>query len=120
MHCLPCSHTNDIIDLLPLQLSKGWSGWTVVLGNWVLGQPTKLIWVIARQGPALLAVWIFFFSYLRFLFFFSLSLGDGLIQTKVLSQMAVKPQKFNHHIDIKVMSSRYHSAKVLSSTVVVS
>ena len=33
-----------------------------------------------------------FFSCLSFLFSFSLSLGDGLIKTEILSQRAVKPK----------------------------
>ena len=36
-----------------------------------------------------------FFSRLSFLFSFSLSLGDGLIQTEILSQRAVKPETTN-------------------------
>ena len=37
----------------------------------------------------------FFFSHLSFLFSFSLSLGDGPIQTEILSQRAVKPKTTN-------------------------
>ena len=33
-----------------------------------------------------------FFSHLSFLFSYSLSLGDGPIQTEILSQRTVKPQ----------------------------
>ena len=36
-----------------------------------------------------------FFSRLSFLFSFSLSLGDGPIQTEILSQRAVKPKTTN-------------------------
>ena len=39
-------------------------------------------------------VWTFF-SHLSFLFSFSLSLGDGPIWTKILSQRAVKPKTTN-------------------------
>ena len=37
----------------------------------------------------------YFFSRLSFLFSFSLSLGDGSIQTEILSQMAFKPKATN-------------------------
>ena len=49
------------------------------------------------QGPTALAVGAggHFFSRLSFLFYFSLSLGDGPVQTKILSQMAVKPKTTN-------------------------
>ena len=36
-----------------------------------------------------------FFSHLSLLFFLSLSLGDGPIQTEILSQRAVKPNTTN-------------------------
>ena len=54
--------------------------------------------MIVGQGPIALAVgagvgvaWTFF-SHLSFLFSFSLSLGDGPIQTEILSKRAVKPK----------------------------
>ena len=53
------------------------------------------IWIRVGQGPIVLAVgaggvvWTFF-SRLSFLFSFSLSLGDDLIQIEILSQMPVK------------------------------
>ena len=56
------------------------------------------IWNTVGQGPIAHAVgagggcWTFF-SRLSFLSFFSLSLGDGLIKTKILSQRAVKKKK---------------------------
>ena len=48
------------------------------------------------QGPILLAVGagggcLDIFSHLLPLFSFSLSLGDGTIQTEILSQRAIKP-----------------------------
>ena len=55
----------------------------------VPGRPT--IWIIVGQGPTALAVgaggvvWTPFFSRLSFLFSYSLSLGDGPIQTVILS-----------------------------------
>ena len=58
-----------------------------------------LISIIVGQGPTALAVGAgggcldIFFSRLSLLFFFSLSLGDGPIQTEILSQRAVKPKK---------------------------
>ena len=60
-----------------------------------------LIWIRIGPGPTALAVgagWgcldivfsrVFFFS-------FSLSLGDGPIQTEILSQRAVKPKTISH------------------------
>ena len=57
-----------------------------------------LIWIRVGQGPAALAVGAggglfgHFFSRLSFLFTFSLSVGDGSIQTEILSQRAVKPK----------------------------
>ena len=53
------------------------------------------------QGPIALAVGAgggcldFFSSYLTFLFSFSLSPGDGPIETEILSQRAVKPKTTN-------------------------
>ena len=64
-----------------------------------------LIWSKVEQGPTALAVGAglgcldIFLSRLSFLFSFSLSLGDGPIQTEKLSQRAVKPknnQPINH------------------------
>ena len=43
-----------------------------------------------------------FFSHLSLLFSFSLSLGDGLIKTEILSQRAVKPQTTNQQTKDKV------------------
>ena len=57
-----------------------------------------LVWKIVGQGPTVLAVGAgqggldIFFSHLSFLSSFSLSLGDGPIQTEILSQRAVKPK----------------------------
>ena len=61
----------------------------------VPGHPT--IWIIVGQGPIALAVdagGVFghFYSHLSFLSSFSISLGDGPIQTEILSQRAVKPE----------------------------
>ena len=57
-----------------------------------------LIWIRVGQGPTVLAVGAdegcldIFFSRLSFLFSSSLSLGDDLIQTEILSQTAVLAQ----------------------------
>ena len=53
--------------------------WSCVNFLPVLGRPT--IWIIVGQGPTALAVGagVTFFSRLSFLFFYSLSLGDGPI-----------------------------------------
>ena len=72
----------------------------MVLGKLpVPGRPT--IWMIVGQGPIALAVGAggglfgHFYSPLSFLSSFSLSLGDGPIQTEILSQRAVKPKTTN-------------------------
>ena len=60
-----------------------------------------LTWIQVGQGPTALAVGAgggcldIFFSRLSFLFSFSLSLGDGPIQTEIPSQRAVKPKITN-------------------------
>ena len=73
-----------------------------------------LVWLIVGQGPIYIALSVgvgegcldIFFSRLSFLSTFSLS-GGGLIQTEILSQMAVKynqstnqPSDRDFHIDI--------------------
>ena len=64
----------------------------------VPGRPA--IWITVGQGPIALAagavgvVWTFY-SHLSFLFHFSLSLGDGPINAKILSQRAVEPKTTN-------------------------
>ena len=78
-------------------------GWSVCATVWVSFQcrDVLLIWSKVGQGPTVLAVGagggLFgnFFSRLSFLFSFSLSLGDGPIQTGILSQRAVKPKTTN-------------------------
>ena len=74
----------------------------MVLGKLpVPGRPT--IWMIVGQGPIALAVAVgaggrlfgHFYSPLSFLSSFSLSLGDGLIKTDILSQRAVNPNTTN-------------------------
>ena len=71
----------------------------MVLGKLpVPGRPT--IWVIVGQGPIALAVGagggcLDIFSLLYPFFSFSLSLGDGSIQTEILSQRAAKPKTIN-------------------------
>ena len=77
----------------------GWSGGAKVLGK--LSVPgVLLIWILVGQGPNALAVGadrgyldIIFLIYLFSVL--SLSLGDGLIQTEILSQRAVKPKRTN-------------------------
>ena len=66
------------------QTGRGWSGGAMVLGKLpVPGRPT--FWIIVGQGLIALAVGAgggcfgHFYSPLSFLFFFSLSLGDGPI-----------------------------------------
>ena len=69
----------------------------MVLGKLpVPGRPT--IWITVGQGPTVLAVgaggivWTFLLSSILSFLSLSLSLGDGPIQTEILSQRAVKPQ----------------------------
>ena len=60
-----------------------------------------LIWITVGQGPIVLAVGAggglfgHFYSHLSFLSPFLLSLENGPIQTKILSQRAVKPKTTN-------------------------
>ena len=79
---------------------RRWSGDAMVLGKLsVPGRPTILMTV--EQGPIVLAAdagggWFgLFYSPPSFLSSFSLSLGDGPIQTEILSQRAVKPKPTN-------------------------
>ena len=71
----------------------------MVLGKLpVPGRPT--IWIIVGQGSIALAVGagggcLDIFTLLSFLFSFSLSLGDGLISTEILSERAVKHKTTN-------------------------
>ena len=72
----------------------------MVLGKLpVPGRPT--IWITVGQGPTALVVGagggcldVFSLIY-HFLFSFSHSLGDGPIETEILSQRAVKPKTTN-------------------------
>ena len=69
----------------------------MVLGKLpVLGRPPNLDYSRARAYCACNRCWwgMFghFFSRLSFLFSFSLSLGDGPIQSEILSQRAIKPK----------------------------
>ena len=48
-----------------------------------------------------------FFSHLSFLYYFSLSLGDGPIQTELLTQRAVKPKTTIVWQDNRVNSSQF-------------
>ena len=63
------------------------------------------IWSKVGQGPIVLAVgpagglFGHFFSRLSFIFSFSLSLGDGPIETEILSQRTVKPKTTNQPIN---------------------
>ena len=71
----------------------------MVLGKLpVPGRPTNLDWGGARAYCACSRCgWgcIHFYSHLSFLSSFSLSLGDGPIQTEILSQRAIKPKTTN-------------------------
>ena len=79
----------------------GWMGRAMVLGDfqcWCIR-----LWLMVGYGPSVLAVaargggggaWIIF-PLLMDHFFFSLSLGDSLKQTEILSQRADKPKSNN-------------------------
>ena len=75
-------------------------GWSEGAGKIpVLGRPTNLDH--SRAGAYCACsrcrwgLFGHFFSHLSILFSFSLSLGDGLIETEILSQRAVKPTTTN-------------------------
>ena len=81
-------------------MGVGWSGGAKVLGKLpVPGSPTEFDYSKARAYCACgRCGWGFFghfFSHVSLLFSFSLSLGDGSIQTEILSQRAVKPKTTN-------------------------
>ena len=78
----------------------GWSGGAMALDKLsVPGRPT--LWMTVRQGHIVFAVGaggdcLDIFSLIYPLsFFFSLSLGDSLIQNEILSQSAVKHKTTN-------------------------
>ena len=77
----------------------GWSGGAKVLG--ILSVPgVLLIWILVGQGPNALAVgagrgYLDIISLIYLFSVLSLSLGDGLIQTEILSQRAIKPKRTN-------------------------
>ena len=71
----------------------------------------RLIWIIVGQGPLALAVGadggcLDIFS-LIYHFSFSLSLGDGPVQTEILSQRAVKPKTNNQPTQCSTIGSVY-------------
>ena len=73
----------------------------MVLGKLpVPGRPT--VWIIVGQGLTCSrcgwGLFGHFFSRLSFLFSYSLSPGDGPIQTEILSQRAVKPKSTNQPV----------------------
>ena len=79
---------------------EGWSGGALLLGKLpVSGRPTYLDLSRARAYCACSrcgwGLFGHFFSRGSFLFSFSLSLGDGPIETEILSQRAVKPKTTN-------------------------
>ena len=61
-----------------------------------------------------------FFSRLSFLFSFSLSLGDGPIQTEILSQRAVKPKTTNQQTFFCSFFFLFHTMKLKIYVIVVS
>ena len=71
---------------------QGWSGDAMVLGKLpVPGRLSNLDYNTAR------GLWVLFWSFFSLIYHFSLSLslGDGLIWTVILSQWAVKPKPTN-------------------------
>ena len=93
------SVSRDICQLYKVHVlvaTWGWSDGVMVLGKLpVSGHPTYLDYSRARAYCTCRRCWwgLFgqFFSRLSFLFSFSLSLGDGQIQTEILSQRADQP-----------------------------
>ena len=96
---------------VPLDLRGG----RVVQWCWVNFQcrGVLLIWIRVGQGPTALAVgvggvvWTFFLSSIFSLFFLPDSLGDGLIQTEILSQRAVKSKTTNQILWISPLNLPY-------------
>ena len=89
----------------------GWSGGAMELGKLpVPGRPTNLDLSRARACCACRrcgwGLFGHFFSNLSFLSSFSLSLGDGPIQTEILSQWAVKPQINQPTKQTEILSQR--------------
>ena len=95
-------------------------GGRVVRWSWVSFQcrGVLLIWITVGQGPTAPAVGAgggcldIFFSHLSFLFSFSLSLKDDLIETEILSQRAVKPITTNQPT---ISKDKIHSGMILFS-----
>ena len=86
-----------VFSTLLLNHRRGWSGSAMMLGKPpVSGRPANLVnsrardcCVCSRFGWRLFG---HFFSRLLFLSSFSLSLGDCLIYTEILSERAIKPK----------------------------
>ena len=81
---------------------RGWSGGQVVQWCWVNFQcrGVLLIWMSRARAYCACSgcgwgLFGHFYSRLPFLFSFSFSLGDGLIQTEILSHRAIKPKTPN-------------------------
>ena len=91
-------------DLRFYVLYRGWSGGAMALRELpVPGRPTNLITV--GQGPIALAVsagggGLDIFTLIYPFSSFSLSFGDGPIQTEILSQRAVKPKTTNQPTNV--------------------
>ena len=112
-------HAQDICSHTPSQ-GLGWLGGAIVLGKLpVPGRPTHLHYSRARAYCAYSRCrWGFFghfFSRLSFLFSVSLSLGDGPIQTEILSQRAVKPKNNQQQQKSKSRSQSEVKGQVVSS-----
>ena len=81
-----------------------------------------LIRITVGQGLIALAVGAggdgldIFFSHLSLLFSFSLSLGDGPIETEILSQRAVKPKTTNQPCEQAMVKTRLFHIHMLGLT----
>ena len=90
----------SILLNLHFSVNQGWSGGALCRVNFQC-RCVLLIWIRVGQGPTVLIVGVdggvfgHFYSPLSFLSSFSLSLGDGPIETEILSQRAVKPKTTN-------------------------
>ena len=115
-------HSHESLSLLQAASdnNRGWTGGAMVLGKLpVPGRPTNLDHSRARAYCACSGcgwgLFGHFLSRLSFLFSFSLSLGDGPIETEILSQRAVKPKTTNQPTNqtIKLSHCRFHQTPLI-------
>ena len=97
---LELKHNFRINVYFCFKINSGWSGGAKVLGKLsVPGRPTSLDNSRARAYCACSRCARGLFGHFSLIYLFSslsLSLGDGPIETEILSQRAVKPKTTNH------------------------